>query len=239
VGKEEVAVGNEERIIDGRRGILELPIYADFAFIKADKADELGNLMYRLAAQNFNPIMAMVAKTTIVEVEENGPGLDRPGKRDAPGDFRVPHRAIGLCRIDWGSVEIRSQGVRLLNCQRARMSTWVGEFRSLSRTICRQESRSTLHSENGILGMRRRAKRGEEDYDLVDAMKVLVTLVPGASFFHQADAHSMTRGGHLNGAALGGFQVSEKASWPTGKFPARKARVALEARLTSQRVLKR
>jgi 3-oxoadipate CoA-transferase, alpha subunit len=66
----EVAMGKEERVIDGRRGILEMPIYADYAFIKADKADELGNLTYRLAARNFNPIMAMAAKTTIVEVEE-------------------------------------------------------------------------------------------------------------------------------------------------------------------------
>jgi 3-oxoadipate CoA-transferase, alpha subunit len=66
----EVAAGKEERTIDGKRCILEMPIHADFAFIKAEKADELGNLTYRLAAQNFNPIMAMVAKTTIVEVEE-------------------------------------------------------------------------------------------------------------------------------------------------------------------------
>src|SRR5580700_10059990 len=73
-----------------------------------------------------------------------------------------------------------------------------------------------LHSENGILGMGRRARPGEEDYDLVDAMKVPVTLMPGASFFHQADAHLMTRGGHLDVAVLGGFQVSEKgdlANW--------------------------
>jgi 3-oxoadipate CoA-transferase, beta subunit len=73
-----------------------------------------------------------------------------------------------------------------------------------------------FHSENGILGMGRRAKPGEEDYDLVDAMKVPVTLMPGASFFHQADAHLMTRGGHLDVAVLGGFQVSEKgdlANW--------------------------
>jgi 3-oxoadipate CoA-transferase beta subunit len=73
-----------------------------------------------------------------------------------------------------------------------------------------------FHSENGILGMGRRAKPGEEDYDLVDAMKVPVTLTPGASFFHQADAHLMTRGGHLDVAVLGGFQVSEKgdlANW--------------------------
>jgi 3-oxoacid CoA-transferase A subunit len=66
----EVAIGKEERVIDGKRCILEMPIHADFAFIKAEKADELGNLTYRLAAQNFNPIMAMAAKTTIVEVDE-------------------------------------------------------------------------------------------------------------------------------------------------------------------------
>ena len=66
----EVAAGKEERVIDGKRCILEMPIHADFAFIKAEKSDELGNLTYRLAAQNFNPIMAMAAKTTIVEVEE-------------------------------------------------------------------------------------------------------------------------------------------------------------------------
>jgi len=73
-----------------------------------------------------------------------------------------------------------------------------------------------FHSENGILGMGRRARPGEEDYDLVDAMKVPVTLIPGASFFHQADAHLMSRGGHLDVAVLGGFQVSEKgdlANW--------------------------
>ena len=60
-----------------------------------------------------------------------------------------------------------------------------------------------FHSENGILGMGRRARPGEEDFDLVDAMKVPVTLVPGASFFNQADAHLMTRGGHLDVAVLG------------------------------------
>jgi 3-oxoadipate CoA-transferase alpha subunit len=66
----EVAAGKEERVLDGKRCILEKPIYADYAFIKADKADPLGNLTYRLAARNFNPIMAMAATTTIVETEE-------------------------------------------------------------------------------------------------------------------------------------------------------------------------
>jgi len=79
-----------------------------------------------------------------------------------------------------------------------------------------------FHSENGILGMGPRAKCGEEDYDLVDAMKVPVTLVPGASFFHQADAHLMSRGGHLDLAVLGGFQVSEKGDLANWKVPGSK-----------------
>ena len=79
-----------------------------------------------------------------------------------------------------------------------------------------------FHSENGILGMGRRAKAGEEDYDLVDAMKVPVTLTPGASFFHQADAHLMTRGGHLDVAVLGGFQVSQKGDLANWKVPGTK-----------------
>lgn len=79
-----------------------------------------------------------------------------------------------------------------------------------------------FHSENGILGMGPRAKPGEEDFDQVDAMKVPVTLIPGASFFHQADAHLMTRGGHLDVAVLGGFQVSEKGDLANWKVPGAK-----------------
>ena len=79
-----------------------------------------------------------------------------------------------------------------------------------------------FHSENGILGMGPRAKPGEEDFDQVDAMKVPVMLIPGASFFHQADAHLMTRGGHLDVAVLGGFQVSEKGDLANWKIPGAK-----------------
>lgn len=79
-----------------------------------------------------------------------------------------------------------------------------------------------FHSENGILGMGRRARPGEEDFDLVDAMKVPVTLIPGASFFHQADAHLMTRGGHLDVAVLGGLQVSEEGDLANWRVPGAK-----------------
>lgn len=79
-----------------------------------------------------------------------------------------------------------------------------------------------FHSENGILGMGPRALAGHEDYDLVDAMKVPVTLIPGAAFFNQLEAHMMTRGGHLDLAILGGFQVSEKGDLANWKLPGSK-----------------
>jgi 3-oxoacid CoA-transferase B subunit len=79
-----------------------------------------------------------------------------------------------------------------------------------------------FHSENGILGMGPRAKAGEEDYDLVDAMKVPVTLVPGAAFFSQVDAHVMTRGGHLDICILGGLQVSEGGDLANWRVPGAK-----------------
>jgi 3-oxoacid CoA-transferase A subunit len=89
----EVAAGKEERIIDNQRCILESPIHADYAFIKAQTADELGNLSYRLAARNFNPIMAMAAKTTIVEVEEIVPtGAIEPENVVTPAIF--VHRIV-------------------------------------------------------------------------------------------------------------------------------------------------
>ena len=66
----EVARGKEERVIRGQRCILEQSLGADYAFIKADRADHMGNLVYRKAARNFNPIMATAADVTIVEVEE-------------------------------------------------------------------------------------------------------------------------------------------------------------------------
>src|SRR6202046_506289 len=85
-----------------------------------------------------------------------------------------------------------------------------------------QEVTVHFHSENGILGMGPRAKGGEEDYDLVDAMKVPVTLVPGAAYFSQVDAHVMTRGGHLDICILGGLQVSERGDLANWRVPGAK-----------------
>ena len=65
-----VAEGKEKKVIDGKEYILELPLTADFALIKAHKADKLGNLVYRKTARCFNPVMATAARTTIAEVDE-------------------------------------------------------------------------------------------------------------------------------------------------------------------------
>jgi 3-oxoacid CoA-transferase subunit A len=83
-----VAEGKESRTIGGKSYVLETPLHADFAFVKAWRGDRVGNLLYRRTARNFNPVMATAADVTIAEVEH----LVEPGEIDpdhvvTPGIF--------------------------------------------------------------------------------------------------------------------------------------------------------
>jgi len=83
-----VAEGKETRVIDGRHYVLEMPLKADFAFVKGYRGDRVGNLTYRRTARNFNPMMATAARVTIAEVEELvEPGVLDPDAVVTPGIF--------------------------------------------------------------------------------------------------------------------------------------------------------
>ena len=75
------------------------------------------------------------------------------------------------------------------------------------------------HTENGVLGFGQAPAAGEEDWDLINAGKKAITLKPGAAFFHHADSFAMVRGGHLDVAILGAYQVAQNgdlANWRVG-----------------------
>ncbi|WP_417771731.1 3-oxoacid CoA-transferase subunit B [Stappia sp.] len=76
-----------------------------------------------------------------------------------------------------------------------------------------------FHTENGVLGFGKAPPAGEEDWDLINAGKKAITLKPGAALFHHADSFAMVRGGHLDVAILGAYQVAETgdlANWRVG-----------------------
>jgi 3-oxoadipate CoA-transferase beta subunit len=76
-----------------------------------------------------------------------------------------------------------------------------------------------FHTENGVLNFGEAPAAGEEDWDLINAGKKAVTLKPGSAFFHHADSFAMVRGGHLDVAILGAYQVAENgdlANWRVG-----------------------
>lgn len=93
----EVAHGKEVRWFDGKPHIMERAFEADFAFVKAWKGDEAGNLIFKGTARNFNPLMAMAGKITVAEVEELVPA----GKLD-PNEIHTP--GIFVQRIFQGEV---------------------------------------------------------------------------------------------------------------------------------------
>jgi 3-oxoacid CoA-transferase subunit A len=105
-----IAEGKETRVIDGKPYVLESPLHADFAFVRAWKGDSNGNLVYRKTARRFNPIMATAARVTIAEVEHLvEPGEIEPDLIHTPGVFvqRIVHYQSYEKRIEQRTVRKR------------------------------------------------------------------------------------------------------------------------------------
>ena len=98
----DLAKGRETREIGGRMYVLESPLHADYAFIKAERGDRWGNLTYRMTARNFGPVMAMAAKTTIATVHDIVPlGSLDPEAVVTPGIF--VQRIVRIDRVATGA----------------------------------------------------------------------------------------------------------------------------------------
>jgi len=238
----DVVTDKEERVFNGRRYVLETAIHADFALLRAATADRCGNVVYRRAARNFNPLFATAATTTIVEVDR----IVEPGEID-PEVVVTPH--IFVDRVVQNEQPLDLQAIRDLSrrygkqwrlearetpdgpqglppelmARKAATLLRPGEYVNLGLGISTlisnfidPDRNITLHSENGILGFGPLARADEEDVDLYNASGQLISQLPGASYFHSCDAFAMARSGRVTTIVLGGFQVSERgdlANW--------------------------
>ena len=228
------------RVFNGKSYILEEAIRGDYAFVKAWKADRLGNCQFRLAAHNFNGAMGRNARETIVEAEHIvEPGEISPGAIHLPGIYvkkvvqsTTPKKIEKLTLSQ--SADISSKAASILGkgptaTKRARIIRRAAlEFENntyanlgiglpmLAPSFLDPSISVTLQSENGILGLGPYPFAGQEDPDLINAGKETVTLLPGAATFGSEESFGMIRSGRINLTMLGAMQVSshgDLANW--------------------------
>ncbi|CAH0383911.1 unnamed protein product [Bemisia tabaci] len=223
--------GRQAQMFNGRNYILETAIIGDFSFIKAWKADPLGNLIFRKTARNFNSPMCRAGKTVIAEVEEivEIGDLD-PDHVHVPGIFvdriikaEVLEKRIERIKLNKKNDESSTVASTPAAEMRERIIKRVAlEFKNgmyvnlgigmpmLASNYILPGMTVTLQSENGVLGLGGYpSSKKEVDPDLINAGKETVTVVDGASYFGSDESFAMIRGGHIHLTILGAMEVSQ------------------------------
>jgi 3-oxoacid CoA-transferase len=243
----DVAAGKEVREFAGRPHLLETALRADFALVRAAVADGAGNLVYRGAGRNYNPVLATAAGVTIAEVDEIvEPGGIDPERVVTAGVFvdrlvrcaepldRERVRQLSLRFGKQWDLEVRERTVGPRGIPPDLMARKIarllrpGEYVNLGLGLPTLVSSHVepaqgivLHAENGMVGFGPLAADGEENVDWYNASGQLVRLEAGASFTDSCTAFAMVRSGRVSTVVLGGFQVSETGDLANWSVPAR------------------
>jgi 3-oxoacid CoA-transferase len=225
-----IAGDADVRVLNGQEMVFVPALRGDVALIRAWRADRAGNLQYRLTEQNFNPAMATAADLVIAEVEEIVEvGEIPPEAVHTPGLYVDYLVQAHLTLADLGSsADVRGGAkrvdpARLNMARRALQELRPGDVVNLGigiptlvADLITPAHRVNLHTENGMLGVGPAPEDGGAlDYP-VNAGKIPVTALPGASYFDSAHSFGMIRGGHVDVAVMGGLQVDEAgnlANW--------------------------
>lgn len=241
----DVAAGKEEREFGGRRYLLETAIRADFALVRAAKADRAGNLVYRGSGRNYNPVLATAARVTVAEVDEIVPiGAIESEHVVTPGVFvdrvvaceePLPDDRVRELSRRFGKkwdLEVREREVGPrgippdLMARKAARLLRRGETVNLGLGLptlvsshVEPEQAIVFHSENGLVGFGGLADPEDADIHVYNASGQTVRLEPGASFSDSVSAFAMVRSGRVSTVVLGGFQVSARGDLANWRVP--------------------